>query len=146
MIAIRNILVPTGGSDIEEDVVKLACTLAKRSKAKIYVVYIIEVERNLPLDTQVDSDTDKAEGILTRAEDAAADADYDVETDLLQARDAGPAIVGEAVQREVDLIVMGTNGEKNRGIFDLGKTARYVLKEAPCHVLLYRKPIPEAKQ
>jgi len=134
-------LVPTNGSGVDEEVVKLACSLARKAKAKVYAVYIIEVERSLPLDTQVDSETEKAEKILTHAEDIAADADYEVETDLLQARDAGPAIVNEAVEREVDLIIMATVYKKAPGIPDLGKAVYHVLKEAPCRVLLYRDSI-----
>ncbi len=134
-------MVPTNGSGVDEEVVKLACSLARKAKAKVYAVYIIEVERSLPLDTQVDSETEKAEKILTHAEDIAADADYEVETDLLQARDAGPAIVNEAVEREVDLIIMATVYKKAPGIPDLGKAVYHVLKEAPCRVLLYRDSI-----
>lgn len=141
VMEIKSILVPTNGGGADEEVIKLACSLARRSKAKVYAVYIIEVERSLSLDTQVDSETEKAEKILTQAEDAAADADYEIETDLLQARDAGPAIVNEAVEREVDLIIMATTYEKAHGVPDLGKTVYYVLKEAPCRVLLYRDSI-----
>lgn len=141
MMNIRNILVPTNGSGVDEEVIRLACSLARKSKAKVYAVYIIEVERSLPLDSQIDSKTDEADRILTHAEDTAADADYEVETDLLQARDAGPAIVNEAVEREIDLIIMATSYKKAHGIPELGKAVYYVLKEAPCRVLLYRDSI-----
>ncbi len=141
MMAIKNILVPTNGGGADGEIIKLACSLARRSKAKVYAVYIIEVERSLSLDTQVDSETEKAEKILTQAEDTAAEADYDVETDLLQARDAGPAIVNEAVERGVDLIIMATTYKKPHGVPDLGKAVYYVLKEAPCRVLLYRDSV-----
>jgi nucleotide-binding universal stress UspA family protein len=141
MMEIKGILVPTNGGGADEEVIKLACSLARRSKAKVYAVYIIEVERSLSLDTQVGSETEKAEKILTQAEDAAADADYEIETDLLQARDAGPAIVNEAVERGVDLIIMATTYEKTHGVPDLGKAVYYVLKEAPCRVLVYRGSI-----
>jgi len=133
--------VPTNGSGVDEEVIKLACSLARKSKAKVYALYIIEVERSLPLDTQIDSKADEADRILTHAEDIAADADYEIETDLLQARDAGPAIVNEAVEREVDLIIMATAYKKAPGTPDLGKAIYHVLKEAPCRVLLYRDSI-----
>ena len=141
MMEIKNILVPTNGSGVDEEVVKLACSLARKSKAKVYAVHIIEVERSLPLDTQIDPKTDEADRILTHAEDAAVDADYEVETDLLQARDAGPAIVNEAVERKIDLIIMATTYKKAPGIPELGKAVYYVLKEAPCRVLLFRDSI-----
>lgn len=129
---------PIRGTDADDEAVRLACALAQKAKAKLYVAHVIEVERSLPLDAEVDSELEKAEEVLTRAEDVAADVGYDIDTDLLQARDAGPGIVEEARQREVDLIIMGVGYKKRLGEFDLGETIGHVLKEAPCQVLLYR--------
>jgi nucleotide-binding universal stress UspA family protein len=139
-VEIKRILVPISGSGADEEAVELACTLSNRYKAGIYVVYVIEVERSLPLDARVDSEMEKAEELLTHAEDVAAEEDCDIETDLLQAREAGPGIVNEAMERGADLIVMGVGYKKPLGIFDLGETISYVLREAPCQVLLYRGP------
>ena len=133
-------MVPLSGGSADEETIKLACKLARKPKAKVYAVYIIEVERSLPLDTPVDSETEKAEEILTRAEDIATKAGYEIETDLLQAREIGPAIVNEAVEKGVDLIVMGIGYKKRLGVFDLGETIPYIFKEAPCQILLYRGP------
>ena len=138
LVNTKRILVPVGGNSVDEEVIRLACNLAKKPKAQVYVVYIIEVERSLPLDAQVDSETKKAEAVLGNAEDIAAEEHCEIETDLLQAREAGPGIVDEAMERGVDLIIMGIGYKRHLGAFDLGKTAPYVLKEAPCHVLLYR--------
>ena len=132
---------PISGNGADKEAIKLACILAKNNKAEVYVVYIIEVERSLPLDAQVDLEVEKAEDVLTRAEDIAADVGYDIETDLLQAREAGPGIVDEAMERDVALIVMGVGYKKHLGEFDLGKAIPYVLREAPCRVLLSREPI-----
>lgn len=137
----KKILVPISGNGADEEAIKLACTLAKRHKAEIYVVYVIEVERSLPLDAQVDSEMEKAEEVLTHAEDVAADIGYDIETDLLQAREAGPGVVDEAMERGIDLIIIGVGYKRRLGMFDLGETISHVLKEAPCQVLLYRGSI-----
>ena len=137
---IKKILVPTDGSG-DDELLRLACSLAKGFKAKVCVVYVIEVERNLPLDSQIESETEKAEKILSRDEDIADEAGYEVETGLLQARDAGPSIVAEAVERKVDLIMMSASYEKPRGAVDIGRAVQHVLKEAPCQVLLYREPV-----
>jgi len=137
----KKILVPISGNGADEEAIKLACTLAKRRKAEIYAVYVIEVERSLPLDAQVDSEMEKAEEVLTHAEDVAADIGYDIETDLLQAREAGPGVVDEAMERGIDLIIIGVGYKRRLGMFDLGETIPYVLKEAPCRVLLYRGSI-----
>jgi nucleotide-binding universal stress UspA family protein len=138
LVKAKRILVPVGGNSVDEEVIRLACNLAKKPKAQVCVVYIIEVERSLPLDAEVDSETKKAEAVLASAEDIAAEEHCDIETDLLQAREAGPGIVDEAIERGVDLIIMGIGYKRHLGAFDLGKTVPYVLKEAPCHVLLYR--------
>jgi nucleotide-binding universal stress UspA family protein len=66
-----------------------------------------------------------------------------VETELLQAREVGPALVEEAVERGIDLIIIGTNYKTPFGEFSLGDTAPYILKNAPCRVWLCRKSIPE---
>lgn len=136
---LSRILVAVSGTSADEEAIKLACDLAKKSKAEVYVVYVIEVKRSLPLDAVIESEIEKAEKVLTRAEDIAGDRDYEVETDLIQARDAGPAIVDEAMERNVDLILMGLVYKKRFGSFSLGRVIPYVLEEAPCRVLLLRE-------
>jgi nucleotide-binding universal stress UspA family protein len=138
---LERILVAISGKDADVEAVKLACDLAKKSKAKVYVVYVIEVKRSLPLDAVIDSEIEKAEKVLTSAEDIAADREYEVETDLIQAREVGPAIVDEAMERKVDLVLMGVTYKKRFGVFGLGRVIPYVLEEAPCRVLLCREPM-----
>ena len=138
---LERILVAASGKDADVEAVKLGCDLAKKSKAKVRVVYVIEVKRSLPLDAVIESEIGKAEKVLTRAEEIAADRDCEVETDLIQARDVGPAIVDEAMERGVDLIVMGVTYKKRFGVFSLGRVIPYVLEEAPCRVMLCREPM-----
>ena len=138
---LERILVAASGKDADVEAVKLACDLAKKSKAKVHVVYVIEGKRSLPLDAVIESEIEKAEKVLTRAEEIAADRDCEVETDLIQAREVGPAIVDEAMEREVDLILMGVTYKKRFGTFSLGRVIPYVLEEAPCRVLLCREPM-----
>ena len=104
---LKKILVTTSGNPTDEEVVKMACEMAKKSKASVHVVHVIEVNRSLPLDAIVEPDIARAEAILTRAEDIATENDYEIETDLIQSREAGNAIVDEARERKVDLIIMG---------------------------------------
>jgi len=87
--------------------VQFACTLAKRSRGKVHVVHVIEVRRSLPLDADLVAEAQRGEDILSQAEAAAKKEDFEVEGDLLQARDAGHAIVDEAVERQADAIILG---------------------------------------
>jgi len=66
---------------------------------------------------------------------------YQVETELLQAREAGPTIVDEAESRNVDMIVLGLPYKKRFGEFNIGRTVPYVLKNATCQVVLWREPL-----
>ena len=135
------ILVPVIGTEADKEAIRLACRLAKKNKAKIRAVCVITVKRSLPLDAEIESEIQRAEGILDNIEDVAEEQDYEVETDLLQAREIAPAIVDEAVEREVDLILMGVKYKRRFGQFSLGNVAPYVLKNAPCRVMLYHQPI-----
>ena len=132
-----NILVPVNGTEADEEVINLACRLAKKDRSKIWAVYVITVKRSLPLDAEVESENRKAEGILNHIEIVAEKQNYKVETELLQAREVGPAIVDEAVERGVDLILMRVTYNKRFGQFSLSNEVPYVLKNAPCCVILY---------
>ena len=136
----HKILVPVSGTDADEEAIKLACRLAKKDKGKVRAVYVITVKRTLPIDAEIESEIRKAEEILDHVERIAEEQDYEVETDLLQAREAGPTILEEAVEREVDLIVMGIKYKRRFGQFSLGDAVPYVLKNALCHVILYHQP------
>jgi len=132
--------VPVIGTEADEEAIKLACRLAKKDKGKVCAVYVITVKRALPLDAEIESEIRKAEGILDHVGSIAEEQGYEVETDLLQAREAGPTIIDEAVERGVDLILMGIKYKRRFGQFSLGDTVPYVLKNAPCRVILYHQP------
>jgi nucleotide-binding universal stress UspA family protein len=135
------ILVPISGDEADKEAIELACKIAKETKGKVYVVYIIQVKRSLPLDAELEPETRKAEEILRHAEEVADEQDYEIETDLLQTREVGPAIIDEVMERSADLILMSMSYRKRFGQFDLGETITYVLKNAPCRVLLLRQPL-----
>ena len=138
---LHKILVSVSGTEADEEAIKLACELAKKSRGKTYAVYVITVKRTLPLEAEIGSEIQQAEGMLDHIESIAEEQDYEVETDILQAREAGPAIIKEAVERDIDLILMGVEYERRFGQFSLGNVVPYVLKNAPCRVILYHQPI-----
>jgi nucleotide-binding universal stress UspA family protein len=137
------ILVPTDGSHASMRAVALACSIARRNKGKVYVVHVIEVKRSLPLDAELDPEAGEGERILLQAEKAAHEQDFEVQSDLLQAREAGHAVVDEAVERGVDTIVLGVDYKRPFGEFQLGRLTQYVLKNAPCLVWICRQPVEE---
>jgi nucleotide-binding universal stress UspA family protein len=139
-MAFQQILVPVIGTRADEETIRLGCQLASKNKAKICVVYVITIKRALPLNAEIEPEIRKAEDILDRMEGVAEEEGYEIETDLIQARDAGPAIIDEAVEREVDLILIGIAYKTRFGQFSLGSVVPYILKNAPCRVILYHQP------
>ena len=121
----------------------LACSMAKKNKGKVYAVHVIEVKRSLPLDAELPDEANSGEALLTQAERAASDADFRIDGELLQARDAGHAIVDEAMERGVDLILMGSEHRAPTGEYQMGRVTQYVVKAAPCSVWLWRHPVQE---
>ena len=143
-LLIRDIVVPVNGSSASTDALVLACFLAKRNKGTVYAVYVIEVARTMPLDAEMTAEAQHGEQVLAEAERKAEELDYrdNVFGEILQARDSGHAIVDEAVERGVSAIVMGVS--YTRGVGDeLAPSAQYVLKNAPCQVILSRTAAQE---
>lgn len=136
------VLILVNGTPIDNDVVKIACRMTAKNHGDIYAIYVIELKRTLPLEAEVEPEIKRGEDVLDHIEHLAHELGRDIDTALLQARDKGPAIVEEAIEREVNTILLGINYEKPFGEFSLGNTLPYVLKNAPCSVLIYREPIP----
>lgn len=135
---ITRVLVPLGGTAADQAAIQMACEQARKNKAQVFVIYVIEVERALALGVDLPQELAKGERILSEAESTAKTYQYQVETEILQAREVGPTIVDEANQRNVDLIVMGLPYKHRFGEFSLGETVPYVLRYAPCRVWVCR--------
>ncbi len=139
MATTHTILVPVSSSACSMEALALACIVAKPRKARIYAVNVIEVLRSLPLDAQLDGAARRGEQVLRQAEEVASAQGYQVSAELLQAREAGQAIVDEAHERSADVIVLGLPNRPVVGQFDMGKTAEFVLHNAPCEVWIVRQ-------
>lgn len=138
----EKILVPVSGRKVDDEAIRLACGFSKKhkSKAKIMAVYVIPVNRTLPLDAEITPEIQNAEAILDHIEEIAEEIGCEINTDLIQARDKGPAIIDEAIEQGVDTIILGVSYKRRFGQFTLGNTVPYILKNAPCRVLLYHEP------
>lgn len=139
---IANILVPVKGIPADEEAIRFAAGVARAQKSRLYSIYVIELKRSLPLDAESAPEIQQGEQILERADEVARAAGVHLETELLQARVVGPVLLDEAVQRKVDLIVMGVPYRPPLDDFYLGATVRYILKNAVCRVWLCREPVP----
>ena len=136
----KKIMVPVTGHEVGEAALRLACRMGRLDGAKIHALYVIELAHEYPLDANLPRETALAESILQRIEALSHEERCPAETALVQARHAGPAIVQEAMERNIDLIAI-SDGHKKRSQL-LCDVAQYVLTNAPCPVLLWRDPSP----
>ena len=140
----RALLVPINGSTVTLGALTLASRLAQMNRGKVSAIYVIEVARHLPLEAELPDEIERSEMIFAQARDALHDRHSVVEFALLQARNAGATIVDEAVNIQADAIVLGIAEKHHVGDVVLGPTAEYIMKHAPCEVLLCRAPLAAA--
>jgi nucleotide-binding universal stress UspA family protein len=133
----NKILVPVSGSKADEGAIDLACDLVRqKGKRTIIAVHVIPVDRSLPLDAEIEAEMARSEVMLSRVEQQVKKRGCAVQTDILQAREVGSAIINVAREQQVDLIIVSLTYKRQFGEFCLGDVAPYVLKNAPCHVIL----------
>lgn len=132
----RNVLVAVAGNQMDDDLVRMACTMAKHGKGHVIAINVVEVPRRLPLDAVVEGN--QSEQVLDKAIAVAQDLNVEIEAEVVQAREAGPAIVDEANDRQCRLILLGIDPRTRFGQFDLGKTVPYVLEHAKGRVWVVR--------
>jgi nucleotide-binding universal stress UspA family protein len=133
MATLHNLLVPVVQSEASLEAVTLAALVARQRTGRVEVVHVIEVARSLPLNAELEGEARRGEQLIRRAEEIAAAAGHPVSGTLLQAREAGQAICEEALDHDIDAIVLGVGKDGP------GRTAEYVLKNATCAVWVVRQ-------
>ena len=164
-VEFSNILVPVFGTKLDDDIVATAGRLAAAEAgtpkgghdSRLDVVYVIEVPLTLPLDAKLPKEREEqARRALARAREVGEEyEDVEVVTDVIRARKVGAGILEAARRSNSEAIVIG--GEpptkiRGGGVFggigaakpeEIGAATEYVLKKAPCKVLLTAPPEPE---
>ncbi len=138
---LRGVLVAVGGNDLDAEVITTACNLVKGTKAFIYAVHVIEMPWSEAVDDSPgDAIVMGADRLLEHAAEIASAHGYKLEPELLQARNAGVALVDEAAARNCDVIIVGLPYKREHGVFTLGDTVPYVLEHSPINVWVIRTP------
>ncbi len=138
----KRILVALSGTAVDPDVVRVAVALAKPAKGEVVAVHVIEVRWNLALDAVLDVELERGEQLLGEAAKIAHQLGLELETEVLQAREAAAAIVDSAIERKADLILLGMPYRRRLGRVYVGRTVQTVYVKAPCAVLAYRQEEP----
>ncbi len=142
---VKRLVVPVSGLRCDERAIRVAAQIADRKAIELTLIHVVEVNQQLPLDAELPAEIERGEAILRGAEDFAeallTGKGVQVQSELLQARSAGTAVVDEAIERGADLIIMAARLRSKHGKVGLGETSRYILQSAPCELILLRQAI-----
>ena len=135
-----SILVPMKLGAIGEEMIATAVKLARDRDAHVEALFVIRVPLDKPLDAELDDQEESAAASLAEARLLGADNSVDVQVETIRARSIGDAIVDEAKRRGSDLIVVGSAPRWRRQSRFFSPTVEYVLRKAPCEVLVVAFP------
>jgi basic amino acid/polyamine antiporter, APA family len=157
-----SILVPVFGTKLDDDIIGTAGRLAAAAEpdspdgqgSRLDVVYVVALPLTVPLHAPPPREwLEQAEAALRRAREVGEEYEaVEVVTDVIPARSVGAGIVETARRRGVEAIVMGAEpptrvrgGAILGGIGaarppEVGEVTEYVLRKAPCRVLLTAPP------
>jgi nucleotide-binding universal stress UspA family protein len=137
--AASNVLVVLRADEMDDELVRLGCLMAKARQGRVFGIYSVEVPRTLPLAAPLLDVAEKAQRALERAVELAEGAQCELQPEIVQARHAGHSLVEEANAHSCGLIILGIPYRPDRsGRFALGETVPYVLSHAACRVWVIR--------
>ena len=139
-LPVRHILLTYVATPWEEKVLLLVARFARAMRAKLTVIHVVQIPPRQPVDAPDPEALEQAEEILARAEALAQRERVQIDSDVIQARDAGYAVVETARQLEVDVLVAAGAWSAQHPQLPVGETAAYLLRHAPCPVWLVCEP------
>jgi nucleotide-binding universal stress UspA family protein len=134
------ILVPMKLGEIGEEMVATAVKLAQERGAAVDALHVIRVPMELPLDAELADEEERGRESLEEAKALGDDHHVEVVGHTVRARAIGEAIVDAAAELGTDLIVLGSAPRWRRQSRFFSPTVEYVLRKAPCEVLIVAFP------
>ena len=128
------------GFPSDTTVVKTACNISRQEKEKITLLYVIEIDRNYPVDQDVGVETDRAEEVLRDMEGLCKEHKVRLSGQILQARFKGAEIVSLADEQKARYIIVGAEYDLRTEVTHFGKTARYIMNHTNCDFIVCQRP------
>ena len=139
-VAFSRILVPMKLGIIGEEMLATAIRLATDHGAEVQALHVIRVPLEQPLHCELVEEEERAEASLAEAKLLGSEHDVIVEGVTVRSRAIGQAIVERANEVNADLIVLGSAPRWRRQSRFFSPTVDYVLRRAPCEVLIVAFP------
>jgi basic amino acid/polyamine antiporter, APA family len=136
----QRILVPMKIGVIGEEMAATAVKLASEHGAAVEALHVIEVPLDRTLEAAMDDAEERAAASLAEARLLGDELGVEVVGTTMRARSIGKAIVQHAADTDTDLIVLGSSPRWRRQSRFFSPTVDYVLRRAPCEVLIIAFP------
>jgi APA family basic amino acid/polyamine antiporter len=130
----RSILVPIVAGPNGQEAIDLAARLAAERGATIVALRVVKVPMDRAMDADMSEEVERADRLLDEARNQAELYGVRMVERLVRSRSPGRAIVEEAERRQSEIVVLGAPRAERQKIF--GPTADYVMKHAPCRVMV----------
>jgi APA family basic amino acid/polyamine antiporter len=134
------ILVPMKLGEISEEMMATAVRIAQDKNASVIALSVIPVPLEYELDAELGEVANRADAALEEAKLLAAEHEVPVTTLTVRTRAIGPAIVEQARELAADLIIVGSGPRWQRQSRFFSPTVEYVLRLAPCQVMIVSFP------
>lgn len=131
----QSILIALSGNSNDYKSVQIAKNLIEKKSGTLTFVHVLEIDLKTPLDAEINEQTIHGDKILSSTFKKHNIEGYNYKSVLLQARDAGPAIISEASNQSAEAIIISKNKNHEQNIFNLSKTTKYILSNSECNVL-----------
>ena len=139
-VAFKQILVPMKLGIIGEEMLATAIKLAGEHDAEVHALHVIRVPLEFALDAPLLDEDERAEASLAEAKALGGEHSVTVDGTIVRSRAIGAAIVERATELGADLIVLGSAPRWRRQSRFFSPTVDYVLRKAPCEVLIVALP------
>jgi nucleotide-binding universal stress UspA family protein len=139
-VTFEKILVPMKLGIIGEEMLATAIKLAGDHGATVEALHVIRVPLEQSLEGEMLDEEERAEASIAEAKLLGAEHGVLVEGVTIRARAIGNAIVARAEETDADLIVLGSAPRWRRQSRFFSPTVDYVLRRAPCEVLIVAFP------
>jgi nucleotide-binding universal stress UspA family protein len=135
---VDNLLLATDGSVFSEGAIREAINFAKKCSSRLLAVTILESNPEYETIGSKFFEREEKE-VLKNLESVKARAAHEgvtCEIGVFRADDPAAAIVAEAVEKKMDMIIIGRRGRTGLKKLLMGETAAKVIGHAPCKVLV----------
>lgn len=145
----KNILVPVDFSEPSENALKVAAQLAKKNKAKLHILHVVELAESLFGAEQFNVNDEQIIFFMKLAKkrfDKFLDKDYLKDIKISEHVEPGStvyAIKENVAENDIDMIIMGSNGSSGLEEIVIGSNTEKVVRYSSVPVLVVKNEIKD---